>query len=68
MFVNGLPENFQINFEVTVSQGVPHFISIDESQRRVILHEIRELAVDVLAGFPDNFEISDYGIWKHFIF
>ena len=68
MFVNGLPENFQINFEVTMSQGIPHFISIYQWQRGVLLHEIRKLAINVLAGFPDHFEISDYGILKYLIF
>ena len=65
---NGLPNDTQIDREVTVRQSVSHLVSSSQGQLWMGFHKFREVALNVAACLTDHLEIADYGVLRHLFF
>ena len=61
--VDGLPDNFEIDLEVPVCEGIAHLVGRDKRQLRVRSHEFREALFDVVAGLSNDFEMRITASW-----
>ena len=65
--VNGLPDDLQIDLEVTVGYSVAHLIGECQGQARVLCRELGLVLLDIVARLADDLEVADYGILRHFV-
>ena len=60
--MDGFPDNFQINFEVTMSNAITHCIYDRPGYFRVSTGKLGVVNFYVVSGFAYDFKIADYGI------
>ena len=64
--MDGLPDNLQVDLEVTVRDSIAHLIGDRQGQFGVPHRERGVVLLNVVAGLADDLEVADHGILRHF--
>ena len=65
--MDGFPDDFQIHFEITMREGIAHFIGEAPRNFRVLFCEVGVVFYNVVASFTNYLEITDRGILSFLI-